>query len=356
MRRLGLQRGVDRQPPQPPVRDRRRQAGQRPGDPRIAAGEELPALLRRRRGVQELPRARDVAVPGALALGGVEDVLLVERVEREVGRVVDAGAALEPQRQVLVDRAVQQDAAGFGHLVAVDVGRLLQQAVGPQVAGVGRRAQPAVLRAVALAGLREPVVQHGQVLAAGDGPEEGVAHRLALVGGAAVGGQQEAGGPVVVLDRVVEDRQVEDRHVLDPHHGVAEHGVVADVDRGRAGHQLPPRRRLHAGGEAALADPVAILAGLLHGLAVEVDVGLEGAEHALVGLLAQRGQPRGGVERAGAGPGVERRALGRDARRGRFVDDGARRLEPILGGVQVDDVGVELLSRRPLRSRARPAR
>ncbi|MEZ5415858.1 MAG: hypothetical protein R2708_00750 [Vicinamibacterales bacterium] len=184
----------------------------------------------------------------------------------------------------------------------------------------------------------------GEVLAAVDRPEEGVADRLPLIRGPAVGGQQEAGRAAVVLNRVVEKGQVEDRHVLHVHDGVPQDGVIADVDRERAGHDLPARRRLHAGREAALGDAVAVLAGLLDHLAVEVDVGLERAEHALVGAVADRRHARGAEERAGARAGVEDDLLGGDARERGLVEDVPGGLELVGLGVDLHQARVELLA------------
>ena len=62
--------------------------------------------------------------------------------------------------------------------------------------------------------------------------------------------------------------------------------ALVEGQRDRAGGHLPPRRRLHAGGEAALRDAVAVDADLLDRLAVEEGVGLLRAEEALVDLAA----------------------------------------------------------------------
>ena len=72
----------------------------------------------------------------------------------------------------------------------------------------------------------------------------------------AVGRNQEAGRAAVFLGRVVDDRQVEHRHALDLEDRVPQQRVVIDVQDDRVGVQIPARRRLHAGAEAAVGDPV----------------------------------------------------------------------------------------------------
>ena len=122
--------------------------------------------------------------------------------------------------------------------------------------------------------------------------------------------------------------------------------VVIEVQRGAAADDLPARRRLHAGREAALRDAVLVGADLLDRLAVEIDVGLERAEHAAVALaaLAELRDADRVVERADAGLGVEHHAVGGDARRRRLEHHVA--LGDQLAGLDVhlQIVGEELLA------------
>ncbi len=196
----------------------------------------------------------------------------------------------------------------------------------------------AVLGAVALAGLAEPVVHQRQVLAAIDGPEEGVAERAAADQRRPVDRQQEAGRAVLLVDRVVQRRQVEQRHVLDLEHGVGQHRALVDGEGDGAGGHLPARRRLDAGREAALADPVAIGAELLDRLAVEERVGLLRAEEAAIDAIADRRRAEGVEEGAGAIRRVDLGAIGRDAARRRDEHDVAGGGDVMAIEVVVDDV------------------
>ena len=206
-----------------------------------------------------------------------------------------------------------------------------------------------VLGARALAGPGEPVVEERRVLAASDRPEERVADGLAAQSRRTVGRQQEPGRAVLVLDRVVDDRQVHQRHALDAQQHVSRDGVVVQVDDHGVACDLPPRRRLDAGGEAAPRQPVRSLADLLDHLAIKVDVRILVAELHPIDGVAERHDARCLVERPRAVGDVELDLLGGDpsvrsaehdvARR----DDAQRRL-----AVDVDLVGEESRSSRNL--------
>ena len=118
-------------------------------------------------------------------------------------------------------------------------------------------------------------------------------------------------------------------------------------ERGAAADDFPPRRRLHAGREAALRDAVFVDADLLDGLPVEIHVRLQGAEHAPVPLAARAelGDAARDMERAHLGLGVEHHFVGGDARRRRLEHDVADGLE--LSGLEVKQqiVSKELLAR-----------
>ncbi len=132
----------------------------------------------------------------------------------------------------------------------------------------------AVLTAEPLACLRVVVVQERRVLAAIDRPEERVVQGLPAQRRGTVGRYQDAGCAIFFLGRVVHDRRVEHRHAFHAHHRVGEHRVVIDVQDDGTGVQVPARRRLRAGGETAVGDPVLLRSDLLDLLAEENDDGL----------------------------------------------------------------------------------
>ena len=199
-------------------------------------------------------------------------------------------------------------------------GRGLVEQVPGQLA-IGAAAEVvAIFRPEPLARLRIPIVHEGRVLAAVDGPEKGVVNRLAAQRRGAVGGDENAGGAVFVLGRVVHDRDVEQRHAFDVQDRVAQQRVVIDVEHDRIGVQVPARRRLDAGREAAIGDLVFLGADLFDDVAEEVDVGVGGVERR--GERARRRRPprrldvgdaAGVVERAEPGLGVEIGPVGGDA-------------------------------------------
>jgi hypothetical protein len=143
-------------------------------------------------------------------------------------------------------------------------------------------------------------VKERGVVAASDGPEKRVADRLAPEGRRAVGGQQETGRPILILDRVVQDGQVHERHALHAQQHVARDRVVVEVDDHRVARHFPAWRRLHARRKAATREAVRPRADLLDRVAVEVHVRILVAElHAIHGV-AERHDPRRLVKRAGA--------------------------------------------------------
>ena len=302
---------------------------------------------RLRRAVEELvsvespvqvPRAQRAADRAAVDAGAprrIEDVLVVRLVNGDVGEVV--GPRPGPERPAQPLRQVPADfiaaPLGRGHRRAfVGVRRLvLAEVVEAQLPFRAGGGEIAVLGADALAGLREPVVKERRVLAATDRPEEGVAQSLAADGGGAVGRDQEAGCAVLVVDRVVEHRQVQHRDALHLEQRVGEQRVVVEIQHHRPGRELPPGRRLHTGGEAAVRDLVLLLADLLQRLAVEVDVGLGGPEH--VALLRRLPGVLRVLEDCGPGRVVEGAGL-----RLRVVLEAIGR-DPVLAGCEDDVAG-----------------
>jgi hypothetical protein len=105
---------------------------------------------------------------------------------------------------------------------------------------------------------------------------------------------------------------------------------------------MSSQRRLHAGREGTLRDPVLLRSDLLDRLAVEVDVGILVAELHALGIRAERHDPRRVVERAGFNFSVELDAFRGDAPFGVRHDDVARRDQELLVGVVVGRVGKEL--------------
>ncbi len=264
-------------------------------------------------------RARHVALVVAGAQRRVVEVHLILLLDRHVAEVVDAAAGPEPAGEALHDVGADLEALagrlGDGRAVRLERARALVQAIHAELAVRPRRRDVAVLAAVALAGPGEPVVHHREVLAPVDGPEKGVAEGGAADGRRAVDGQQEAGRAVLLVDRVVHRRDVEQRHVLDLEDGVLQHGALVDGQRDRVRGHFPARRRLDAGRERALVDPVPVHADLLDRLAVEERVRLLAAEIALVDLVADRRRPEGVEERPRARPGVEVGLVGGDPAR-----------------------------------------
>ncbi len=274
-----------------------RDAGQRPGDGGVVGIEEVLAAVEPARHAVRAPVAADAPRETALAPRGVVDVGVVGALDRDVGEVVHPQPAAQPVGQVLGQVRAGVEAAAPRHLDRAPAPvrrrrRPLVQDVEARVAGRGPRPDVAVLRAEPVARLGEPVVVERRVLAPAHRPEERVADRVPLERRRGVHREQEARGPILLVDRVVHDREVEQRHALHPHHGVLQHRVVIDVqDRGPR-RDLPPRLRLHAGGEAAVGDPVLLLRDLLERLAVEQDLRLLRPEGALLRrplrLLLQR--------------------------------------------------------------------
>ncbi len=194
-----------------------------------------------------------------------------------------------------------------------------------------------------MAARRVPVVEERGVLAAVDRPEEGVADRLAPQRRRAVGGDQEPGRPVLLVDRIVDDRRVEERHALHLEHRVARERVVVERDRRAVGDDLPPRRGLHAGREPALLDAVLVGAQLVQLGAPEHRDRLLRAEQAAVRLLRHVGGAERVVEHAGSRLRVERHPVGVDLRLGRRERDVAPGLDQVGVGVDVHLVREELV-------------
>ena len=202
----------------------------------------------------------------------------VRRLHRlEAGEVADVRPGAKPARQTLVGRAAQLVAALCRQPRPRFVRRLfLVEPVRLEVSVRAGAEVVAVFTAVPLRRVRKPVVQRRGVLAAVDGPEEGVVKRLAAERGRPVGRQQEPGRAVLTFGRVIQERRVQQRHALHPEHRVAQQGVLVEIQHHRRRMELPARRRLHAGREAAIRDPVLLRAGLLDGFAEKVHVRVRG--------------------------------------------------------------------------------
>ena len=211
----------------------------------------------------------------------------------------------------------------------------------------GRR-DVSVLRADALAGRRVPVVEERGVVAPVDRPEERVAQRLPANRGRPVHREEEAGCAVLLVDRVVHDRQIQHRNALHLEERVGQERVLFEVQDHGAGCELPSRRRLHARGEAALGDPVFLVADLRDLFAVEVDVRLLSAKQRLRRRLRRPAWPLRGLilhrrragrveERAGLRLSVVFHPIGGDAAGAVREHDVARR-DHLVGIVEPLDL------------------
>ena len=220
-------------------------------------------------------RADHVAAEIALVARDIVDVGVQRLRRRDAGKIVDARSRAEMARQKLIGAAAELEAARtrrrVGAIRVHERGVVIVEHVRLERPVVSPAEVVAVLAADALAGIRIPVVEDGRVLAAIDRPEERVVNRLAAQRRRAVGRDEKPGGPVFLFRGVVQHRQVEHRHPLHPEHGLLQEGVVIDVESDGVGDQIPARRRLHAGREAALRDLVLLGTELLDRLAEEVD-------------------------------------------------------------------------------------
>ena len=152
-------------------------------------------------------------------------------------------------------------------------------------------------------------------------------------------------------------RDVEHRHALHPQHRVGQQRVVIDVQDDGAGVQIPARRRLDAGREAAVRDPVFLRPDLLDLVAEEVHVGFlaagsrrrDGAGAHLLPRRLDAGDAAGVVERAEVRLGVEVGAVGGDAVLALREHDVAGEDDPVLileelRVVRVDRCGVRQMN------------
>ena len=173
------------------------------------------------------------------------------------------------------------------------------------------------------------------ILAARDRPEERVAERLAFDRRGAVCRNEEAGRPVIVLDRVVEERQIHHRHALDPEDRVLQERIVVEVERRITRDHLPAWRGLHARAERAVHDPVFLGSELVDLAAAKEGIGLLRAEHAAIDAVAERRHAVRRVEDARPRLCVELDPLSRDEARRRSDLD-------VAGGDDAVAVGIDL--------------
>ncbi len=239
VRALALDREVERRAEQRLLRALKGDAGRAARQRRLRGPVEELAVVERAVDVPAADRAGDRPADDALAVGRLEDVLVVRLLDGDVGEVVDAAARAELLRQLLrhVARDLVALAGRRGRRAAVRVRVLrfvLLQVVEPNLSIGSRRGDIAVLAADPGSGLREPVVEERRVLAPVDRPVEGVAQRRPADRGAPVQGHQEPRRAVLLVDRVVHDRQVQHRHALHLEECVGEHRVVIEVEDDRA--------------------------------------------------------------------------------------------------------------------------